>query len=329
MKNTTKAAAAVLTGVLTAAVLATSVPSGAATATASADVCRGSGDIPIEALGDGVRLADCDLTGRAITSGPLAVEVPPAGLTVTAEAQMPAGAEEVPSLAVTNIDGRVTASATKAPHAEDEADDAAAAQQRRVGKGCSTSKTNPFAYKFKNTFVWHYQAGSTPKRYNKKRVAANLRSAAHNVATGRNACKLKGDPKMTQKYAGQTEGSPAVGASGGSIRCTKPNQYNVVGFKPLPGPLAVTCTAVYANDRKRVYGSDVAIDKTNLIQLSFGKRCANRYELQGVMTHEFTHSAGWGHVNNNVYTMDPTSVPCSYFARTYTKAEFRGMMRKY
>lgn len=335
MKKTTKTAAAVIAGVLAAGVLATSAPTAATSAVgnparSAADLCRTTDDIPVEALGDGVRLADCDLTGRTIVGGLLAAEVPPKGMTVTAAAQMPADQEEVPTLEVTNSDdGVVSAKVEHAEHAPEEADDAAAAKAKKVGKGCKTSKTNPYAYKFKNTFNWHYQAGSTPKRYNKKRVQANLKVAAKNVAKGRNACKLKGDPGMTQKFVGRTKGKPGVAVKGKQIRCVKPNQYNVVGFKPIPGPLAVTCTWVYSNDRNRVYGSDVAIDKSKLLVLKYNKKCRNKYEIQGVMTHEFTHSAGWGHVNNNVYTMDPTAVPCSYFARTYTRAEFRGMMRKY
>lgn len=296
-------------------------------------LCRAAGAIPAHALAKGVRTAECDLTGRLVQAGPVAARVPRSGLTVMAEAYAPAGVEEAPILRVTHQDGVVTASEELAAEDDGAHADERIADSGRIASGCrQNTAPNPWDIKWKNVYNWYFQMGTTPARYSKLVVEHHIKTAAGNVAAGNNDCGLTGDPQLTQVYRGRTSVSPNISPAGDGVACSNtPDQRNVVGFKNIPSYLGYACAWSYASDPSRIYSADIVIDSDNraIVPRLPADCTTNLYEMQGMLTHEFAHTAGFGHANNQTYTMNPSQYPCDYYARTFTRNEWYGLKQKY
>lgn len=154
-----------------------------------------------------------------------------------------------------------------------------------------------------DTLHWQFNAETTPgylwapaPRPGQSAVLASIRAAARAVTTGLNDCGLVANLAMSQHYDGDTGRRAAVTAAGG---CGARDGHNVVSFGTLPlGLLAVTC--VWWEGRgpdSRSVEADILIDATaGTFFLAPPADCRTRWDLESILTHEFGHVFGLGHV---------------------------------
>ena len=129
-------------------------------------------------------------------------------------------------------------------------------------------------------------------------VLAAARSAATTVATGRNDCDLPEDLALPQRYTGDTDRTAGV-ASDGS--CGDRDGHNVVSFGNLTtGLLAVTCIWWDGHPgASHSVEADILVDSNGgTFFLARPADCQSRSDLEGILTHEFGHVFGLGHVPN-------------------------------
>jgi hypothetical protein len=129
-------------------------------------------------------------------------------------------------------------------------------------------------------------------------VLTAAQSAAHAVATGRNDCGLPEDRTIRERYTGDTARNANITVAGS---CGTGDGHNVVSFGPLDGGrLAVTC--LWWDGRpgqSRTVEVDIRVDSTSgAFFLSQPEECQARWDLEGILTHEFGHVFGLGHVSS-------------------------------
>jgi len=143
---------------------------------------------------------------------------------------------------------------------------------------------------------------------------AAARSAAEAVAHGRNSCGLPEDLTIRQTYTGDTDRRASVTSDAG---CGRPDGHNVVSFGTLPmGLLAVTCVWW-----ERHPGGNRSVEADTLVDASGGTfflaqpaDCRARWDLEGILTHEFGHVFGLGHVpysEHSALTMSDSLPECT------------------
>jgi hypothetical protein len=164
---------------------------------------------------------------------------------------------------------------------------------------------------------WSFSPAATPGYLGPAdRVEAVIRRAARNVDAGRNPCGLPENLGTDQIDEADTDATAAVSADGG---CGGRDRRNVVSFGPLAnGVLAVTCVWwVPGSDGTdgRIVEADIRINDADRLfeQLDDYGGCADRWDLESALTHEFGHAFGLGHVAASAHpwlTMSDGLGPC-------------------
>jgi hypothetical protein len=143
---------------------------------------------------------------------------------------------------------------------------------------------------------------------------AAARSAADAVAHGDNSCDLPADLTIHQSYTGNTDRRASVTSDAG---CGRPDGHNVISFGTLPmGLLAVTCVWW-----ERHPGGNRSVEADMLVDAGGGTfflappaDCRTRWDLEGILTHEFGHVFGLGHVpysEHSALTMSDSMPECT------------------
>ena len=112
---------------------------------------------------------------------------------------------------------------------------------------------------------------------------------------------------------------------------------NVVSFGDLPGgTLATTCTWSVSNPSgyNEVRESDIKVNRADFKWTTNPRprSCRNKYDMQSVMTHEWGHTFGLGHVSEEAHgklTMSPLIQTCQKSERTLGKGGVLGLDNKY
>jgi hypothetical protein len=206
--------------------------------------------------------------------------------------------------------GSATDTAPPEPQAP-EASQAAAAASRR----CTDTAGTWLGMRWSEPYRWWFDAESIPNYLGPlDQVGDVVRGAAHNVDSGRNDCGLSDRLTLSQRYLGETRREAGVRADG---TCGAQDHRNVVSFGDLtPGLLALTCVWwVRENGEGRTVEADVRINsRSALFSLQPPADCADRWDLEGTVTHEFGHVFGLGHVayaEHGEQTMSDGLPPCS------------------
>jgi hypothetical protein len=170
-----------------------------------------------------------------------------------------------------------------------------------------------------------------PAGYAAKTVIRQVKAANGNMRKGRNTC---GKPHLRTpvgRYLGHSAIQPNIKPSGGSIRCGAYNTRNVVGFGSLPGGLLGWTCYWYLNRSGRMGAADIMIDTGNALTTHLPKQCSNKWDFEGIVTHEFGHAYGMGHTGpgHSHLTMQHAATPCSTYARTLGLGDWLGMKRMY
>jgi hypothetical protein len=269
------------------------------------------------------------LPGDTVVDHDLSAEVPDRGESVKAIAELVAGGSQTLSVE-TGPDGSVTIT---------RGDPAADPDTCHSPGACSDPQFNlldpPLHIKWPGgVFKWFFQAGTTPKANDVNNVETRLRSAAHNMGTGHNNCGISPNLSSSAQYQGRTTAAPAVTWAPGQphVKCGRPDGHNVVGFGALPdGTLAETCNWASGLDMVEAdtrINSNVQWYATDTVP----NGCSGSFGIEPVMTHEFGHAFGLGHVkecHHGWLTMSVFTAQCDNSQNTLGLGDIKGMQQLY
>jgi hypothetical protein len=312
---------ALVASVTVGALLLTATP-GSASARTADERCLGHGPIPASALARGATAPGCSLVGRVVTDGHVSVVVPPAGISVAGEGVGRHG--ESRSLQVTNtgttvraVSGGVTQRATPA----------------RVARAAGACKDRTFhleGHRWVKSLKYRINLKKMPSRYSRSTVVKQIRVANGNMRKGRNSC---GKPRITTRashYLGRTKARPNITTGSTSVGCGKVNRTNVVAFGNLPGGLlGWTCYWWFGNGH--MGAADIMIDTSKALVTRLPATCSDKWDFEGILTHEWGHAYGLGHTGSGHpdLTMQHTARACSPYARTLGIGDWLGMRKMY
>jgi hypothetical protein len=293
-----------------------------------APFCTGNAVIPLAALTIAVPVDQCDLRGRIVSAGAVSVAIPTeSGQGVSAHALLEAGApDQVTELTAQFVDGAITV---------------VAHQPEGSTPGVGTTATaactqNAWSYsgeKYFGTLGWWLRHGSAPSYYGQTHFDSDAKSAAWNIDHGYNDCGFTQSLGTSTSYKGSTTIDVGINSAGS---CIGHDGYNVIAFGPLPsGTLAVTCRFWYwvPIGDNHIFEADIrARNASGLFFFTIPSGCSSKYELEGVLTHEFGHAFGMDHVSESSYptlTMSPTATACSYQDKSLGKGDYNGLKAHY
>ena len=255
--------------------------------------------------------------GDVLTRGAITLVVPPEGEGLHMEALYADGRARELTVA-TGMDGKV-ALVRSTPSVQ-------AAGYRAMG-ACSDGAYNLSGFKWRETYNWYFNAGSTPAELTVSGAEDKLRAAASNITGGQNDCGLTDAINASHNYQGRTSRSVDCGDA-------SRDGVNVVGFGDLgSGVLGVACTR-YNPDTNTAFESDIRLNKVDFTWTlhSEDPSCSNRFGVEAVATHEFGHVFGLGHVSEADHpylTMSTAVAPCNASAATLGLGDVRGLRALY
>ncbi|CAN5717650.1 hypothetical protein BH24ACT22_BH24ACT22_09940 [soil metagenome] len=303
---------------------------------ATTPACKSSG-AKIEAANLPARfdLSDCPVKDKVITDGKAGVEIPPEGEGVSAHVSTPDGAQE---LAVEHLDDGTV----ELQDVGDEfvgASGVAAEEPVLRAQGnmlaCRDRAYNLTGWKVYNRLEWYYGVRTTPRYLSKRRSELQINAASGNIMRSKNDCRMRDYVSAKKLYKGRTASRAQIDSGG---YCTgNQNTQSVVSFGRLPSNyLAMACTSYYseANRYDKVKGSDILISRRKKWSTRANKCRGQRYDIQAVLTHEFGHSFGLGHVSeqshrNLTMSSAPSNTYCNIAARTLGRGDIIGLRKLY
>ena len=167
-----------------------------------------------------------------------------------------------------------------------------------------------------NGYLYYVNASTLPAGISQNQFESEIAYAHDIIETGGNDCGLT----VSSSGLGVSitrQGSAGLAAARTDGSCYG-DTYDVIDFGYLPsGILGRTCTQYlilpFADDR--INEADVRLNVNAGWFQYLPAACSNRYELAGVLTHEFGHVFGMGHVDESTHgqlTMSTNATPCSY-----------------
>lgn len=312
-------AVALSVGLLLAAV----VPA-TASAPAMDRLCRGHAPIPARALAHGLSTRGCSLTGRTVYAGRAAVVVPPPGVSVAGSGTGTRG--DVAGLGVENT-GSVVRAWT--------GDDAAAAPERSTSARTSPPACKDRAFRLEHhrwttPFRYRIKVAAAPKRFQRATLVRQIKAGNANMRLGRNTCGRARLGTPAADFLGRTRSQPDIVPGTTRITCGHYNTRNVVGFGTLPGGL-LGWTCYWWLSTGTMGAADVMLAKGKQLTTHLPRHCHDRWDLEGVVTHEFGHVYGLAHTGpgHTHLTMEHRTAPCSTYARTLGLGDWLGMRTMY
>ena len=273
---------------------------------------------------------ECPAGERVIFDGPVAAVVPPSGESVYAEVLTTTGAQ---TLSV----GRAQDGTIRLNHVGEEPEEAFELGRAANREGCRSSSFNNLAHKVVETAPITYELNFATAPRGLKRTAfrnATLR-AARNVFDTRNGCRMGDRVPASIRYGGKT----GLRAQAGDGLCGQNDGRNVVAFGSLRrGVLALACFNTQyrpAYEHDQITHADVEINRAGVRWTTKPNRrsCRKAYDVEGVMTHEWGHVFGLGHVaesGSRNLTMSPAiNGPCQSAERSLGRGDVLGLDGKY
>jgi hypothetical protein len=233
--------------------------------------------------------------GDVLRDHGVAVVVPPRGRRIYAEQWLRSGG--VQQLRVTTRpDGSVWVRSM--------GDDSqgASAGDGEHGTGCEDAAHSLGKHKWVIPYAWSFRAASTPLDLSTAGVEATLISAARNITTERSPCTNADEVSAEQLYLGDIAPGTDIASRGSLCEAhAERDHLNVVDFGELPADvLGMSCTwSTLRLDSAPVVAleSDIRLNKhDNGWFTTLLPGCNDEYSIEGVMTHEFGHTFGLGHV---------------------------------
>ncbi|GIJ50848.1 hypothetical protein Val02_77340 [Virgisporangium aliadipatigenens] len=309
------------------------------------DTCpHGTGTVDAAALAEATPITGCRLGGAVVASGELSVRVPDDDGSVTAAGMGRTGHPAV--LTVTRIRGKVRAIVSGRARTENEPSQAIerfgradgsstesagepAAETAAVDPRCADAAGTWLGMRWRNQYKWWLRNKNLPGYLGSADpVRDAIRAAGAGVDDGRNDCGLGGGLALSQRYIGDTDKDANIRPDG---TCGSRDDRNVVAFGELSGGLlALTCLWW---SRGRTVEADIRIsDVDNLFSLAPTESCADTWDLQGTLTHEFGHVFGLGHVTfaeHGELTMSDGLPACSTRFRALGLGDYQTLKNQY
>lgn len=194
---------------------------------------------------------------------------------------------------------------------------------------CSDSAYSLMGARWTRSYSWAFQASTTPTANDVGNVEARIREAGGNIIYSRNDCGMVDSVDALMGYRGRTSLSTQVNSSGG---CNARDGNNVVGFGQLPdGAAGVTCSWASGG---AMLEADVRVDRDGswYASASVPSGCSNKVGVEAVMTHEFGHVFGVGHVaecGHPNLTMSTAISACNNSAVTLGQGDVYALRRLY
>lgn len=308
---------------------------GTSPALAATDSCPSTTTLDAASLTSPLDMNACDVVGHLVQAGSAVVEIPPPGYGVTAAVLGVDGTDMLD--VVTSTGGLVQVSATPA------LGDSTSARPQPVlpGDGGGTTQCTDSAYSFNTPTKVHWH--STPHyRYNATGQRSNgttsawavaVSAAEVNMSRGDNVCGFTSNPGISAVYDGTTTRLTNISATTTTTTCGTGDGYSTVGWGTLPsGTLAVTC-GWYNSSTYASLSSDIQINGGRYSFYPGSGTCSSMWDLQSVMTHEFGHFYGLGHVSESTYPQLTMSTAingyCETDEQTLGLGDLKGMLALY
>ena len=286
--------------------------------------------IDARALPGVVEPGECPAGGRSVSDGAVASAVPPPGQTVYAEVLTTSGAQE---LSVRRLrDGTI-----QLDHVGEEPDESAGGDLERAAdrEGCHSDAYTNYDWKVTEEATYNFRVSTTPRDLRHVEPRNAILRDDRNVLDTRNGCRMGDRVPVALEYGGRT-GAPAQVGDG---LCGENDGRSVVAFGDLrSGVLAAACTV--SGDRPNypydeVLSADIKINRADHRWTTNpnSRSCARAYDVEAVMTHEWGHVFGLGHVpesGSRNLTMSPAiNGPCQAAERSLGRGDVLGLDGKY
>lgn len=170
-----------------------------------------------------------------------------------------------------------------------------------------------------NGWTYRVDASGLPSGVTSGDFLGEISTAESGLESGYNDC---GKPQGGSLFSLEMSRGPDVTAeamtsTGGCVQ----DNVRIVDFGPLTDAIGRACTFYtilpFADDT--IYEADVRLLRSPIWFRLIPSGCVNKYEMSGVLTHEFGHAFGFGHVAEDGHgrlTMSQVSTPCSYADRS-------------
>lgn len=280
----------------------------------------------------------CPIDGRVIFDKGVKTELPEPGTGIFAEAVYLDGAQVV---MVENPEGgtftikEAGSEESDASHGSEPPETYGAQASSSEPTGCaSPTAYSHFGFRVYGTLHWRFNAPTTPAELSKDAVEVELRRAGANIGSVRDSCGISDEVRPGLQYDGRTAKGTGIGSDG---TCpSRPDGISVIGFGSLPVALGRHCgTYGLGHDGgTKILSSDIKINSANFkwtTRVTSG--CSNRWDIQGLVTHERGHTFGMGHTDERYapyQTMSPEFTgPCNTLERSLGAGDANGLNRKH
>ncbi|WP_207934640.1 matrixin family metalloprotease [Actinomadura sp. KC06] len=313
------------------AVAAGAMTAGSGTAAAAVQAarppawCKAGGTLSARAMPQKIRIADCDLRGRAVR-GPngLTAVVPADGTSLVAHSLRTGGGSGLRIL----VDDRageitITTSGGRVPEGRPRT---SGGPQDPCEDG--THRPEPSKWPKGHTVEWRYHAGTTGlPRSSVAKGVANM-ALANTDCTG--GGRFTPPPDIGERYSGESAGGPNVTTD---ATCGERDRVNTFGGKAMTGAegdvLAATCIWFIG---ARTIETDMALQEHGKRWWTDGTCMPGSYSVEAVVTHEAGHVFGLAHVEGADHaklTMAPVVAACDNGPATLGKGDYDGLIDLY
>lgn len=280
----------------------------------------------------------CPIDGRVISDAGVRTELPEPGTGIFAEAVYPEGAQVV---TVENPEGgtftikEAGSEETDVGHGSESLKTYSLQASSTEPTGCaSPTAYSHFGFRVYGKLHWKFNAASTPAELSKDEVEGELRRAGTNIGKVWDSCDIPDGVKPGLRYEGRTSAGTGIGSDG--TCSSRPDGASVIGFGALPVALGRHCGTygLGADGGTKILSSDIKINSANFKWTTkVTSNCSNRWDIQGLVTHERGHTFGLGHTDERYapyQTMSPEFTgPCNTLERSLGAGDANGLNRKY
>jgi hypothetical protein len=193
---------------------------------------------------------------------------------------------------------------------------------------CSDGAYDLFSASWNKMFKWRFNVSSTPSGLNQDDTTGELRDAVTNITHADNDCGLSDKVSATSNYEGSTTKSANVGTDSS---CKSSDGTSVVAFGDLLSTdLGITC---WWSSGGHIQEADFKLNKIEFTwTIDIGTKCAVKYVIEDVATHEFGHVFGLDSVSEILHpalTMSMVMLPCQRAETTLGLGDILGLEALY
>jgi len=307
--------------------------------------CEAVGPIKASALPNPVPRDVCDLRGRLVRDQGIGAVVPEEGRSIYVEALVVNTADDTlvaEELMITHHVGGSVKFDHVGPDYSLEDGDVEEDEGTTPSSNQCNDGTNPEDKdeKVDGSLQWYYNAASRPSEVGASQALDAIRDGGRNMVQVNDVCGHGDNVSAGFSYQGTT---PSLTEIDENANCGGGDSISEVSWGNLPGTvsgkktLAVECTnrGIERIGYDEIQESDVKFNKVEATWTTapWQTTCSNKFDVEGVMTHERGHSLGMGHVgdkdSHTSLTMNPFIKSCKSADRTFGKGFWEGLDKKY